>query len=435
MSTTRESQKSLLPTAPLKEFTFTTAYIPGPGHVLVRYEAATLNPVDRKAEILLSCLFFFPSVIMDSLMSLPFEDQPGSNTQETEAIPLPECTRSTPWFEDGNIVLETDRVQFKVYRGILAANSPIFSNMFQDAEAQDQGGKLVDGCHVVHLSDKPQDLAHVLEALHNSRKQVILSFHISSGETDRECRWFEDNFEERSRMPLDVLEAFLRIGRKYEIDHIRNQAIQSLAMAFPSSLSKCRASFAADARQIPIRLTRESHISLMNIMRQNELLVHVPMLLLWCIILDHHGSLSLFSTSPETLYTQPMFSHTDIQLCHKAHMKLMDLQTTDIFSWTQSLETLTNCESVACKALREELHHAYFGQGPSGIPINRIFAGWDNTWSEALCEECNEHAREEYEVGQDKVFEMLPGMFNLPGWEVLREKWSTLVQLRQSFYM
>ncbi|KZP26072.1 hypothetical protein FIBSPDRAFT_682180, partial [Athelia psychrophila] len=128
----------------------------------------------------------------------------------------PECIRSKPWFEDGNIVLETEGVQFKVYMGILADNSAIFRDLFTIAQAQE--GELVDGCPVIHLGDKPQDLAHVLEALHHSRK------------------WLGDTSGEKEAMPLRVLAAFLKLGRKYEIDHVRQQAVNRLATAFPSDL-------------------------------------------------------------------------------------------------------------------------------------------------------------------------------------------------------
>ncbi|KZP03563.1 hypothetical protein FIBSPDRAFT_844848, partial [Athelia psychrophila] len=148
--------------------------------------------------------------------SQPPAKRPRSDPDEGAAPP--ECIRSsTLWFEDGSIVLEAERVRFKVYKGILAANSAIFRDMFALAHAQE--GELVDGCPVLRLGDKSQDLAHVLEALHDSR------------------RWHEDNdFENKMPMPLAVLEAFLRIGRKYEIDHIRTQAIKRLATAFPSDL-------------------------------------------------------------------------------------------------------------------------------------------------------------------------------------------------------
>ncbi|KZP17860.1 hypothetical protein FIBSPDRAFT_933786, partial [Athelia psychrophila] len=172
---------------------------------------------------------------MNSAISQPPAKRPRADHDEDEYPLLLKCTRSAPWFEDGNIVLEAEKVQFKVYKGILAANSAIFRDMF--AIAQAQGEELVDGCPLVHLGDKSQDLAHVLEALYDSSK------------------WLDDSFEKRKQMPLAVAEGFLRLGRKYEIDHIRNQAVQRLAVIFPSDLKKFRKPLSHIPRTHPIAIS------------------------------------------------------------------------------------------------------------------------------------------------------------------------------------
>lgn len=79
--------------------------------------------------------------------------------------------RSQPWFEDGNVILEAEQTQFRVYRGILAANSAIFKDMFQFAKPGDGGN--IDGCPVVQLSDSSEDLQHVLEVLHDAHSRWV----------------------------------------------------------------------------------------------------------------------------------------------------------------------------------------------------------------------------------------------------------------------
>lgn len=73
-----------------------------------------------------------------------------------------------PWFEDGNIILQAEWTQFKVYRGILAKNSEIFKDMFA-MPLPAAGEELEDGCPVVHLSDRAEDWHHVLGALFDRR--------------------------------------------------------------------------------------------------------------------------------------------------------------------------------------------------------------------------------------------------------------------------
>lgn len=75
-----------------------------------------------------------------------------------------------PWFDDGNIVLQAELTQFKVYRGILSANSEIFRDMLtlpQPAVGLDE--MQVEGCPVVNMSDRAEDWAYVLKALYTRR--------------------------------------------------------------------------------------------------------------------------------------------------------------------------------------------------------------------------------------------------------------------------
>ncbi|KZP26088.1 hypothetical protein FIBSPDRAFT_733103, partial [Athelia psychrophila] len=296
--------------------------------------------------------------------------------------------------------------QFKVYKGILAANSAIFRDMFANAQAQE--GELVDGCPVVHLADKPQDLEHVLEALYDSRK------------------WHEDNdFEERKIMPIAVVEAFLRIGRKYEIDHIRKQAVQRLAVTFPSDLKKCREIFSGRTT-IPIQPDDGDSLAMVNILRENDLLVHLPISLFVCILADHYNIFPI--TAPVHGSQQSILTHTDIQLCHKAHLKLMHLQATVAFSWVQPWQARSACITSTCIKQRKISHLQWFGSTESSFngPMISLFNDWEDQWSNGLCEECSIRARWKFAEGQQKVFEMLPSMFDLPGWDELREKWSTV---------
>ena len=69
------------------------------------------------------------------------------------------------WFDDGNIVLvaSDSEIAFRIYRGLLAAQSTVFSDMF--ASSTSSPDETFDGCPVVYLSDSPYDLAHLLRVL------------------------------------------------------------------------------------------------------------------------------------------------------------------------------------------------------------------------------------------------------------------------------
>lgn len=73
-----------------------------------------------------------------------------------------------PWFDRGREYRARDgEGGIQSLQGYIADNSAIFRDVFAIAQAQE--GELVDGCHVISLTDKSQDLTQVLEALHHSR--------------------------------------------------------------------------------------------------------------------------------------------------------------------------------------------------------------------------------------------------------------------------
>ena len=76
--------------------------------------------------------------------------------------------RSHMWFEDGNIVLIAENVAFKLHRGVLARQSPIFEDMFSVPQptVQDQ----FENCPAVHLHDLASDLENFIEVLYDGFK-------------------------------------------------------------------------------------------------------------------------------------------------------------------------------------------------------------------------------------------------------------------------
>lgn len=121
-------------------------------------------------------------VVSSQLQILHLSPDPFSGPMSTTADPLsaqssslsnsssPSSSRDADtkrhehfWFEDGNIVLVAQQTAFKVYRGLLSAQSTVFFDMFQ-ASCRDESEIFADS-PMIHLSDSPHDLAYFLEAL------------------------------------------------------------------------------------------------------------------------------------------------------------------------------------------------------------------------------------------------------------------------------
>lgn len=68
------------------------------------------------------------------------------------------------WYSDGSIILVAGDVEFRIYKGLLADHSPVFRDMFSLPQPPVIASLTIDTCPVVHLSDSPYDLRHVLRA-------------------------------------------------------------------------------------------------------------------------------------------------------------------------------------------------------------------------------------------------------------------------------
>ncbi|KAI0703096.1 hypothetical protein C8Q76DRAFT_801946 [Earliella scabrosa] len=100
-------------------------------------------------------------------MSTPMGRKRVRTSSEAVAEPQAHKKDEEFWFEDGNIILVAADIKFRVYRGLLAAHSPVFHDMFslpQPATRTDADACHDDTCPVVHLTDAPEDLRHILRA-------------------------------------------------------------------------------------------------------------------------------------------------------------------------------------------------------------------------------------------------------------------------------
>ena len=123
---------------------------------LVRYDATLASPLLQIPPHLSSISLAYTMSAVD----------PGSNPTITlSQAGSSELTKHEEfWFEDGSIVLVTNRTAFRIYRGLLATQSTVFEDMFATVTSP-MMDETFEGCPVVRLSDSPYDLTHLLRIL------------------------------------------------------------------------------------------------------------------------------------------------------------------------------------------------------------------------------------------------------------------------------
>ncbi|KAI1795294.1 hypothetical protein LXA43DRAFT_992260 [Ganoderma leucocontextum] len=163
------------------------------------------------------------------------------------------------WFEDGNLILVARGVGFRIYRGLLASQSSIFADMFASSSAN--ADEVLDGCPVVHMSDSPCDLAHLLRVL-LPKSQRTYYFNEAPP-----VRTFDEVF------------AVISLAHKYNIQDVEAQALNALRdNGFSSDFALC-----SNLDRQP-RVTAINSIGVVILARLTDASTMLPLALFQCTI-------------------------------------------------------------------------------------------------------------------------------------------------------
>ncbi|KAK0502241.1 hypothetical protein EDD18DRAFT_1139879 [Armillaria luteobubalina] len=165
----------------------------------------------------------------------------SSNTKIVDPDTGAELYRHTDlWFDDGSVVCRAEDMLFRVHTSQLARHSACFRDMFSLASStrHPRPGYLdeIEGCPVIFLHDKAEDLANLLVALYDG-----------------------PNFGDNGHDDFQRVSGILRLSTKYIIDSLREKALAHLRIAWPSNLKgwDCREDL---ARLYEMQTTNGSHL-------------------------------------------------------------------------------------------------------------------------------------------------------------------------------
>ena len=102
---------------------------------------------------------------MDVMHDSP-EDRSLMTAEAAEGLPR----HDDLWFDDGNVVIATSDLSFRLHRGVLARHSSVFKDMFQLPQSDE--APTVAGCPVVQLQhDRGADLVMLFTLLYDGIKE------------------------------------------------------------------------------------------------------------------------------------------------------------------------------------------------------------------------------------------------------------------------
>ncbi|KDQ56618.1 hypothetical protein JAAARDRAFT_131820 [Jaapia argillacea MUCL 33604] len=305
--------------------------------------------------------------------------------------PIP-FRRSDIWYEDGSVILVAEATGFKVYKGVLAANSEVFRDMF-DLSVPSTGGS-VDGCPIVLLSDDALDVKHLLNAL-----------------LDREFFRPMENPQ-----PFAVAASLLRLGKKYAIRRVYDEALSCLTHEFPSTLEGWERAESTDYSRLQYYVGLE--IDVINVVREINLPSLLPILFYLCAA-SYDSPTQIFRGVERGDGSVAILSRADQEILLTGR-HLMVIEAHDLF-WVQ-LSSLFNCNSAPCGQRKALVHRECFR--PPGTL--RALCGWSEDWYPGLCDPCRLNGPHAHSVYRKYLWESLPSFFELPEWDTLRAQDHTL---------
>ena len=102
-----------------------------------------------------------------SMTNPPDMDSRPAKRARTEDEPEPVVRCEELWYDDGNLVLQAERTQFRVHRSILCKQSIVFKDM-KEASCTSTGSTTVEGCPVVELQDSAEAVKYMLRCIYDA---------------------------------------------------------------------------------------------------------------------------------------------------------------------------------------------------------------------------------------------------------------------------
>ncbi|EPQ53785.1 hypothetical protein GLOTRDRAFT_131117 [Gloeophyllum trabeum ATCC 11539] len=292
--------------------------------------------------------------------------------------------RGEPWFDDGNIILQAGSTRFRVYRGALALNSPVFASSFP---RNSRATHVPSSTAVYRLQDQPDELQHFLKAL-----------------------FIPGHYEKKVRNDFDATVSVLRLSTKYQVKYFRQDIVAQLSLAYPTVLQSWDNRSSISLRT-PFLLERAPEI--LRLARDTDIRALIPAAMLACC-----------SNSLETIMDGLSLSADDVETCILGRERILEAWRSKIFSERQLVSSGPGfvlsrhipCDSARLRWLyREDVWEMAFGydwfdplrkEYPSLVP--------------GMCAACQKAFSTGFDRARAQIWADLPGYFGLPEWSVLR---------------
>ncbi|KAJ7476238.1 hypothetical protein FB451DRAFT_1033783 [Mycena latifolia] len=310
---------------------------------------------------------------------------PPAKRQRLEDVKI---TRSEIWRPDGSVVLQAENTQFRVHWSVLSLHSSVFRDMQGLPQPRDQPS--VEGCPVIELSDRVEDVECVLEALYNP-----LLFA-------------------QEALPLSVIASHARWGQKYDFIDILHSVVERVTHENPPNVEAYDA-LKKNGPYVPTRIIhhRGLYFDTVTFARENNLLSVLPCAYYRAIT----RSLPIFDGIRRPDGTLSVLSPIDQRLCSLGRLAILRAQwnTGNTFGWVYDIDENSCIDIILCTSEKSSFLRRLLAKGSI-----TSFSSVSLVNSLDLCQFCMQSAKTKMAAGRQKMWELLPTFFELPPWNELK---------------
>ncbi|GLB39532.1 hypothetical protein LshimejAT787_0700420 [Lyophyllum shimeji] len=288
------------------------------------------------------------------------------------------------WFSDGSIVIIVEDTAFRIHKSILSQHSDVFADLFQVPQPP-TGIESMDGVEIARLSDNLSDFTDVMRSLYEP-------FHFDKLSADADLATL-----------IQFVSGILRISTKYNILPLRTKCINVLRTKFPSSLAACDQLLSSGYKYVASTIVRAIPLA-----RETN----IPEILPWAFYISTN-------ISNDALLEDPVLSWKDKAICLVGKNQLWEMQKSVthkfLFEFTKAQTCQYSCQSRLPPLMSwrrtEELRC-------SPHPLNQ-FEDWESL---KVCVKCLDQTQVQHQRGREKVWKMLPTIFQLGTWEDIHKE-------------